>query len=92
MRKLFLLAFLAIPDGLGGFEIPEPIPWDSYEKVAYGWQKTPFNKPKSSTYWEMSQWTIKWYKKNWAFRDAARLTVPEYYVTPFITRELKADE
>ena len=88
MRKFILLVILIVPDGHRGFEPLEPPSWESYERKAYGWSKTPLNKPRSSIYWEMSEWTRNWYRKRQAVKDAWRLTVPQYYITPFITREL----
>jgi hypothetical protein len=88
MRKFILLAILAIPDGHGSFEPFVPPSWESYERQAYGWDKTPLNKPSPSVYWEMSAWTRSWLRRRQAVKDALRMTVPQYYITPFVTREL----
>lgn len=88
MRKFILLVILIVPDGHRGFEPLEPPSWESYERKAYSWSEKPLNKPKTSIYWEVSEWTRNWYKRRQAVKDALRLTVPQYYITPFITREL----
>jgi hypothetical protein len=37
----------------------------------------------------MSEYSIEWLRKRHALRDAYRLTVPQYYITPFVTRDMK---
>jgi len=77
----------------------QPLGWQEYERKAYALELTqlfvpivrvPFNKPTiKNPYYEMSEYSIKWLKKRRAIEDAHRLTVPQYYMTPFITRDMK---
>lgn len=77
----------------------KPLKWQEYERKAYALELTqlfvpivrvPFNKPTiKNPYYEMSEYSIKWLKKRRAIEDAHRLTVPQYYMTPFITRDMK---
>lgn len=94
MKMLVIAALLMVPDGKGAEPVVPP-PWEEYEQKAYNWDwetgvfRRPLNKPKPSSYWPISEWTLRWYKKRWAYSDAYRLTVPQYYMTPFITRDMK---
>lgn len=78
----------------------KPLRWNDYEEEAYppSWRQfifpfitpqKPFNKPDPlPPYYEMSEYTRDWIKKNNAIKEALRLTIPEVYVTPFVTRDL----
>ena len=81
----------------------EPLTWKEYEEKAYPTTlrqfifpfpvpKKPFNKPDPlPSYWPMSEYTIMWRREKQACEDAFYLTVPQYYMTPFITREHTQD-
>ena len=74
----------------------ETLDWNDFEHRAYTQRfqipfkrNTPFNKPPTKPYYEMSEYSIEWLRKRHALRDAYRLTVPQYYITPFVTRDMK---
>ena len=74
----------------------ETLDWNDFEHRAYTQRfqipfkrNAPFNKPPTKPYYEMSEYSIEWLRKRHALRDAYRLTVPQYYMTPFITRDMK---
>ena len=73
----------------------ELLEWQDFENRAYTQRfqipfkrNTPFNKPPTKPYYEMSEYSIEWLRKRHALRDAYRLTVPQYYMTPFITKDM----
>lgn len=77
----------------------KPLRWKDYEEQAYPTTlrqfifpiekiNKPFNKPDPlPPYYPMSDYTKQWRKEKHACEDAFYLTVPQYYMTPFITRE-----
>ena len=74
----------------------ETLDWNDFEHRAYTQRfqipfkrNAPFNKPPTKPYYEMSEYSIEWLRKRHALRDAYRLTVPQYYITPFVTRDMK---
>ena len=93
----FLLFFIFVPDDK--MVEMQPLPWKEYEEVAYPttlrqfifpFEKTekPFNKPDPPpAYYPMSEYTMEWRREKHACEDAFYLIVPQYYMTPFITRE-----
>jgi hypothetical protein len=73
----------------------ETLDWNDFEHRAYTQRfqipfkrNAPFNKPPTKPYYEMSEYSIEWLRKRHALRDAYRLTVPQYYMTPFITKDM----
>ena len=73
----------------------ELLEWQDFENRAYSQRfqipfkrNVPFNKPPIKPYYEMSEYSIDWLRKKHALRDACRLTVPQYYMTPFITKDM----
>ena len=94
MKAVVIAALMLVPGGKQGPEPVEPPTWERYEFVAYNWDsetgrmQRPLNKPPAQVYWPLSGWTLNWYKKTWAHRDVQRLTVPQYYMTPFVTRDM----
>ncbi len=94
---IFLLLFMLIPDDKM-IEM-RPLQWEDYEEKAYPttlrqfifpFEKTekPFNKPDPPpAYYPMSEYTMEWRREKHACEDGIYLTVPQYYMTPFITRE-----
>jgi hypothetical protein len=74
----------------------ETLDWNDFEHRAYTQRfqipfkrNAPFNKPPTKPYYEISEYSIEWLRKRHALRDAYRLTVPQYYITPFVTRDMK---
>lgn len=73
----------------------ETLDWNDFEHRAYTQRfqipfkrNAPFNKPPTKPYYEMSEYSIEWLRKKHALRDAYRLTVPQYYMTPFVTKDM----
>jgi len=102
MVKFLLLVMSLVNTSLldGKMVEMEPLTWKEYERKAYAYRwtpfgmpivKIPFNRPPIRPYYEMSEYSRKWLKKRNATRDAYRLTVPQYYMTPFITRDHTQD-
>ncbi len=97
MKNLLLL--LLLDDRIE--EMPH-MDFEEYERKAYPslveqWippfklPEKPFNKPPLSKmpYYPLSKWTLEWRKERWAKEDALIMGVPQFYMTPFITREHK---
>ena len=93
----FLLFFIFVPDDK--MVEMQPLQWKEYEEVAYPTTlrqfifplekvEKPFNKPNPPpAYYPMSEYTMQWRREKHACEDAFYLTVPQYYMTPFVTRE-----
>lgn len=81
----------------------QPLQWKEYEEKAYPTTlrqfifplekiEKPFNKPDPlPAYYPMSEYTIQWRREKQACKDAFFLVTPQYYMTPFITREHTQD-
>ena len=80
----------------------QPLPWKEYVEKAYPTtlrqfifpipKPKPFNKPDPlPPYYPMSEYTREWIREKQACIDAFYLTTPQYYMTPFITREHTQD-
>ena len=73
----------------------QPLGWKDFESRAYSQKfqipfkrNAPFNKPPTKPYYEMSEYSIEWLRKRSVVRNVYRLTTPQYYITPFITRDM----
>ena len=69
--------------------------WKDFEHRAYSQnfqipfeRNAPFNKPPTKPYYEMSEYSREWLRKRDTVRSVYRLTTPQYYMTPFITKDM----
>ena len=97
MVKFLLLVISLVNTSLLKDRIVEmqPLGWKDFEHRAYSQnfqipfkRNAPFNKPPTKPYYEMSEYSREWLRKRDTIRSVYRLTVPQYYVTPFITRDM----
>jgi len=101
MVKFILLVISLVNTSLLEDRIVEmqPLQWKEYEQTAYAVDlmqflppflvNRPFNKPTiKHPYYEMSEYSRNWLRKRQTIEEAYRLTVPQYYMTPFITKDM----